>query len=178
MARKTNTKLNTKHTGPLTVVEDTNYHAPKRGKRNHAEPVVEVTMAELLAESGETMEELKDENADAAPVKSTGVSNLANTIRSHRANYRPAVKADGKKTQNNGDAVALALLNMPLGQLAAFVASKLPGKSYDHLNPGHQRMCYGNHVRGWFKKCDEATLQFIAANMPVEQADVEAEDAE
>lgn len=153
-------KVNTTGNRPLTVVEDVHYHAPKKGSRKPKAEPQEVTLEQLMAESGETMEDLKDSAAHDAPTAAgSGVSNLANTIRSHRANYKPAAKADGKKTQNNGDYVARVLLNMPLADILAFV-----GKDYSHLNPGHQRMCAGNHIRAWYKKNDARTLEWLAAN--------------
>lgn len=177
MARKTNTKTAPKaatkkatNPQPKRAIDD-NFVAPKRKPK--AEKVV--TLAEALAEAGQTIEEIATPAADApAPrtERQPGMSNLANTIRSHRANYTVALHPNGKKTQNNGDAVAQALLLVPLDELKAFSASRY-GKTYDHLNPGHARMCIGNLIRGEYRKGDAAVIEWVSARMPKANAEAE-----
>lgn len=175
MARKTNTKTAPKaatkkattkkatNPQPKRAIDD-NFVAPKRKPK--AEKVV--TLAEALAEAGQTIEDIATPAADAPAPKAErqpGMSNLANTIRSHRANYQIALHPNGKKTQNNGDAVAKALLLVPLADLKAFSAGRY-GKAYDHLNPGHARMCIGNLIRGEYRKGDAAVIEWVNARMP------------
>ena len=135
---------------PKRAIDD-NYVAPKRKPK--AEPTL--TLAEALAEAGQTMDELKPSAIEAMPKpeRAPGTSNLATTIRSHRSHYAVALHPNGKKTQNNGDAVARVLLVVPFEELRAYSATSF-GKSYDQLNPGHARMCIGNLIRGAIKKAE------------------------
>ncbi len=152
---------------------DDNYVAPKKKK---AEPKP-VTLTEVLeqqaAEEGKTVEEVKAELAAPAadapkPERAPGTSNLACTIRSHRSRYAVALHPNGKKTQNNGDHVAHALLNVPFDELVAFSATRF-GKTFDHLNPGHARMCIGNLVRGAYRKAEDADLvKWVNDRLPKE----------
>lgn len=151
--KKTTTPL-----GNTRVVDDNSFVAPKR-KPKPDEKVY--TLAEALAESGESIEELTAPREEDKPTRPVGSSNLANTIRAHRNSYTVALAPNGKKTQNCGDAVAMALLNIPLAAMKAFVQTKLPGLDYDRLNPGHQRMCYGNRIRAWAKQNDQDTLTWL-----------------
>ena len=62
--------------------------------------------------------------------------------------YVPGVSGSGKRTKNNGDAVATALNGLTLDeveQLAGRLKVELP--DYSHLNVGMQRMNYGNKIR-------------------------------
>ena len=170
MARKTTTtKKATKATNPQPKrAIDDNYVAPKRKPK--AEPTV--TLAEALAEAGQTIEELKPSAVEAMPKpeRPVGTSNLAATIRSHRSHYAIALHPNGKKTQNNGDPVARMLLAVPFDTLVAFSATRF-GKTYEQLNPGHARMCIGNLIRGALKK-DEgpAVLEWLEAQQPKDEA--------
>lgn len=165
MARKT-TKTETKRTSnknpqPKRAIDD-NYVAPKRKPK--AERTV--TLAEALAESGETMDELRaPETPPAAerPTREAGMSNLATTIRAHRRNYQVALHPNGKKTQNNGDIVAQVLLFVTLDELKQFSGERFEGRRYDQLNPGHARMCIGNLIRGALNKNDEAVMGWVAS---------------
>lgn len=178
MARKTNTKTAPKaatkkatNPQPKRAIDD-NFVAPKRKPKNDEKVI---TLAEALAEAGQTIEEVATPAADAPAPKAErqpGTSNLANTIRSHRANYTVALHPNGKKTQNNGDAVAQALLLVPLDELKAFSATRY-GKSYDHLNPGHARMCIGNLIRGEYRKGDAAVIEWVSARMAKANAEAE-----
>lgn len=130
-------------------------------------PATVQTFAEVLAETGQTVEELRD----SLPVREPGSSNLANTIRAHRANYKVRTRPDGKATQDNGDRVAAVLLHATLDELKDFSAIRFDGKRYDHLNKGHARMCIGNLVRAAATKGDGSVLAFldgIAARIPQE----------
>lgn len=165
MARKTTTtKKATKATNPQPKrAIDDNYVAPKAKPKAKA-----VTLAEALAEAGQTMDELKPSAVEAMPKpeRAPGTSNLATTIRSHRSHYAVALHPNGKKTQNNGDTVARMLLAVPFEALVAFSATRF-GKSYDQLNPGHARMCIGNLIRGALKKDGgPAVMEWLEAQQP------------
>ena len=149
-----------------TAIED-NYVAPKRKPK--AEPTI--TLAEALEEAGQTIEQLKPEAvaAEPKPERAPGTSNLATTIRSHRSSYAVALHPNGKKTQNNGDAVAQMLLAVPFEALVAFSATRF-GKTYEQLNPGHARMCIGNLIRGALKKEEgPAVLEWLEAQQPKQE---------
>lgn len=149
---------------PKRAIDD-NYVAPKRKQVKHT------TLQEALAESGETIEELTQTIPAEAdrPVRPAGTSNLANTIRSHRGNYNPMLHPNGKKTQNNGDEIAVLLLSIPMNVLKAYAAMKFDGKSYDHLNPGHARMCIGNLIRAAARK-DPSVLEALRDAQPKVEA--------
>jgi hypothetical protein len=98
---------------------------------------------------------------DTKPARTIGTSNLATTIRSHRARYAVVQTPTGKTTANNGDWVAATLLRVPQPLLEAFVHGHF-GRSYDALNNGHRRMCCGNLVRAAAKKNDAGVLEFLA----------------
>lgn len=126
------------------------------------------TLAEALEAAGQTMEDLKPaEEAPKAP-RPAGESNLARTIARHRAGYQVALHPKGNKTQNNGDLVARLLLPIPLPTLKAFSAARFDGRSYDHLNDGHARMCIGNLIRGAIKT-DSSVLEWLEAQQPKEE---------
>lgn len=164
-------KANKTPLGNTRAIDD-NYVAPKRKPK--AEKVV--TLAEALAESGESMDDLRTPPEAERPTRPVGNSNLANTIRTHRKNYAVMLRGD-KKTQNNGDAIAVLLLSIPLEKLKAFSATRFEGKTYDHLNPGHARMCIGNLIRGAAKK-DEAILPELYAMQPKAEAESDLDNTE
>lgn len=175
MARKNPSKAApkaAKNPQPKRAIDD-NFVAPKARKQKH------VTLAEALAESGETLEELAapvEPPKAERPTREAGMSNLATTIRSHRANYTVALHPNGKKTQNNGDPVAQALLFVSFDELKAFAHGTF-GKSYDQLNPGHARMCIGNLIRGAARKGDAKVVEWleeIARRVAAEGAKEEA----
>lgn len=154
-------------------------NAPIPQKRKPEPKAKPITLAEALAEQaeaeGKTVEEVKAElkapEPDAPkPERQPGTSNLASTIRSHRANYQVALHPNGKKTQNNGDLVASVLLVVPFEVLKAYGHSRF-GKTYDTLNPGHQRMCIGNLIRGAIRKPEGAdVMAWLEANAPKAEA--------
>lgn len=171
MARKTRTQTR--------AVDDT-FHAPKARK---AEPTT--TFAEALAaqaaEDGVEVEEVLEELTTTEPAEAekptrpAGNSNLACTIRQHRHRYSPMLHPNGKKTQNNGDWVAVALLHIPLAVLKDFGGMRFDGRRYDHLNDGHARMCLGNLIRAACNKGEADVVEWVVAQQPKE---VEAESAE
>lgn len=156
---------------------DDNYVPPKARK-----PKVEVvTLAEALEEAGQTIEELlQTPPEDDRPTKPAGTSNLATTIRAYRSQYATVAAPNGRKTQNNGDAIAQALLRIKPEAMAAFIKTKFPGVSYAHLNPGQQRMNMGNRIRTLAKKQDADTLLWLeqAQEHPTEAAEQPAAEAE
>lgn len=89
-------------------------------------------------------------------------SNLAATISRYRPGYKPMAVEGKRKTQNNGDAIAVALLGVSLDKLKAFSALRFDGKRYDHLNDGHARMCIGNNIRQFWKQ-DASILDDVLA---------------
>lgn len=178
MARKT-TKPATKAAKNPTQKRaiDDNYVGPK--KKPEPKPV---TFAEALLEQaeaeGKTVEQVQAELKAAVPepkaARPVGTSNLACTIRAHRSRYAVALHPNGKKTQNNGDAVAVALLRVPFEELRAFSATTF-GKSFAHLNDGHARMCIGNLIRGAFRKDDPVICEWIGRRLAEAQAEADAE---
>lgn len=169
MSRKT-TERKTRATNPQPKrAIDDNYVAPKRKPKAEKHVSLQEALAEQAAEEGKTIEEVQEElvapTTEESPVRPAGTSNLATTIRSHRANYNPMLHPNGKKTQNNGDLVAVQLLSIPLATLKAFSATRFE-RAYDHLNPGHARMCIGNLIRAAVKKGETDVVEWLAANQP------------
>lgn len=68
--------------------------------------------------------------------------------------YQPCVAASGKKSKDNNDAVAQELRGQTLDFAYSRAAEYLQVSEdslraqYKHLNPGQQRMCLGNRIRG------------------------------
>ena len=138
-----------------------------------------VTFQQALDEADQTVEELKAPEPNERPTREAGMSNLACTIREHRGNYTTVLHpVNGKKTQNNGDPVAAALLLIPFTELMRFVYTRVTAGKYDHLNIGHQRMCAGNLVRGWYRKGDEQVLLWLetAQVRPADEVEPESEE--
>lgn len=90
-------------------------------------------------------------------------SNLAATIAQHRPSYKARAGRNNRKTQDNGDAVATALLSIPLDVLKNFSGLRYDGRRYDHLNTGHARMCIGNLIRQDFVKFGPSVLEVLAS---------------
>lgn len=175
MARKTN------RSNQRLAIEDSSAGLPKARKQK-----ADVTLAEAIAqqadEEGKTEEEVKAElhalpPADERPVKPAGTSNLALTIRNHRHRYLVMLHPNGKKTQNNGDPVAIALLNVPLAELKDLGSMRFDGRRYDHLNDGHARMCIGNLIRAEYKKGTPDMVEWVQARLPKEMPEGEEEEA-
>lgn len=68
--------------------------------------------------------------------------------------YEPCTAASGKKSKDNNDAVAQELRGQTLDFAYTRAAEYLDKTEtdlrsrYNHLNPGQQRMCLGNLIRG------------------------------
>lgn len=110
------------------------------------------------------MQTTTDSNTSKTP-RAPGVSNLAQTMAQTgvRSRYKAALVEGKRPTQNNGDEVAKLLLLVPLADLSAFVRGVLGGNDHSDKNPGHQRMCYGNVVRGSVRKGDARTTEWLRA---------------
>lgn len=155
-----------------------------RSKSKKAAPAVVVqqdaefeafTMEEALADSGQTMEDLKVEDGPAAKQpRPVGTSNLASTMAGRRSGYAVALAPNGKKTQNAGDEVAKLLLLVPFPQLVTFGVAFLGGQAYEHLNPGHARMCIGNKVRAAYRKGDAHVIEWLNSFVPAVAEEEEA----
>jgi len=72
--------------------------------------------------------------------------------------YAPAKAASGRTSCDNGDKVASGLRGKTLEE-SYIIVSEIIGEGlgatkarYDHLNAGHQRMCLGNLLRGYYKR--------------------------
>ena len=88
-------------------------------------------------------------------------------IRPDWAKLQRVRAASGKRSFDNGDAVAQLLRGQTLEDVLEIVAeqlSELHGepttpeallKRYEHLNPGHIRMCVGNKLRAAYKRAAE-----------------------
>lgn len=172
MSRKTRT--NTR------AVDDT-FHAPKARKAEPTTTFAEA-LAEQAAEEGKEVEEVLEELVTTEPteaerpVRPAGNSNLACTIRQHRHRYNPMLHPNGKKTQNNGDVVAVALLYVPLAALKDYSGMRFDGRRYDHLNDGHARMCIGNLIRAAWNKGETDVMSWVMSQQPKDEP--EAESAE
>jgi len=72
--------------------------------------------------------------------------------------YKQAIAASGRTSCDTGDQVADTLRGKTLDEAYAIVAKvigdtqKALKARYQHLNPGHQRMCIGNRLRGFYAK--------------------------
>ena len=72
--------------------------------------------------------------------------------------YQPAVAASGRMSCDNGDKIAKGLRGKDLQEVYRIISDilgetqKTLKNRYEHLNPGHQRMCLGNLLRGWVKR--------------------------
>lgn len=170
-----------KHTNPQArrAIDDS-FVAPRKRKQK-ADTTFAEALAEQATEEGKEVEEVLEELVttepaeEDKPVRPAGTSNLACTIRQHRKNYAPMLHPNGKKTQNNGDEVAILLLHVPLAALKNYGGMRFDGRRYDHLNDGHARMCIGNLIRAAFKKGEADVMEWLLANQPKAE---EAEAAE
>lgn len=124
-------------------------------RRNKPAEIVEIVEIETPTPTTE-----ETEMATPEPTKTR--SNLAATISRYRPGYKPMAVEGKRKTQNNGDAIAVALLGVSLDKLKAFSALRFDGKRYDHLNDGHARMCIGNNIRQFWKQ-DASILDDVLA---------------
>ena len=173
--------------------------APASGK-------TEYSLEEALAEEGKTLDDIK-QNSDSSnsPSSDSPSSNspdgsdedstdeakphpsLAQAIKERRDRYQVHV-VNGKKSVNNGDAVALALAPLDPDQVVELAERLLfpdePSGSlaarYSHLNPGQRRMNAGNRIRAAVKKgvitLDEIRDE-ISTIQPAPAQDAPAQDA-
>ncbi len=71
--------------------------------------------------------------------------------------YEKTTAASGRKSCDNGDAIAIDLRGRELADCYRIVSKAIgvPRKEledkYRHLNPGQQRMCIGNRLRGFIR---------------------------
>ena len=82
---------------------------------------------------------------------------MAKQLAKYRANYAIGIAPSGRKSLNNGDAIATALEMMDLPELYAVVQEIFEldlRDKYAHLNKGAQRMNLGNRLRSAYKKED------------------------
>jgi hypothetical protein len=164
------------------AIDDTSAGLPKARKQK-ADVTLAEALAEQAAEEGKTVEEVVEELTTAEPTEAekptrpAGTSNLACTIRQHRKNYAPMLHPNGKKTQNNGDPVAVLLLQIPLATLKNYGGMRFDGRRYDHLNDGHARMCIGNLIRAAFKKGEGDVIEWLLANQPKQEVEADEEEA-
>lgn len=77
-------------------------------------------------------------------------------IRPNLENYDSVKSASGKKSRiRKGDPVAEGMIGFPLEdvyKVADDLGVEIPKEKYAALNPGMQRMCIGNKIRGWINK--------------------------
>lgn len=85
-------------------------------------------------------------------------------IRPNLENYETTRSFSGKPTKvRKDDDVAQALIGFSLEQVyevADALSVEIP--NYDHLNPGMQRMCIGNKIRGWINQTEKANEALVA----------------
>ena len=109
---------------------------------------------------------------------------MTSTLNRYKPKYTKVTKPGRKrKTQNNGDAIAMAMLPMEHEEVAIFATEVLgleeplwagdgSGK-YDHLNNGQVRMNSGNRIRQAIKRGDiteEAVLAKLESRAEAEAA--------
>lgn len=82
------------------------------------------------------------------------------TIKTGDYNYTPCVAASGRASKDNDDMVAQKLRGQDLRLVYKIVAAEIEVSvtelkaKYGHLNPGQQRMCLGNRLRGHYKNSE------------------------
>jgi len=78
--------------------------------------------------------------------------------------------ASGKRSFDNADSLAVALRGHTLAEAYVICSKALKAEGepttvkalkarYDHLNPGHQRMCIGNKVRAAMKRSADGVVR-------------------
>lgn len=101
---------------------------------------------------------------------------MSKLLSQHRPSYKLGLTAGGRKSLNNGDAVAVALDTLDADDVCS-LADQLLGApdgwsshadKWAHLNRGHRRMCAGNKLRAAVKRGDLAleVLQDRTGNRP------------
>jgi len=103
--------------------------------------------------------------AAAAPAEATGTR-----IRPNWDSLTKVQAASGKRSFDNADALATALRGKTLNEAYALCVKALKAEGepttvkalksrYEHLNPGHQRMCIGNKVRAAMKRSADGVVR-------------------
>ena len=107
-------------------------------------PVASDSAAEGESESAPVA---TDDSADDAEL-TTG-QRMGRQLRRYAAAYVTATNASGKKTKVNGDDLAMLLLALTPEEVASLgsLVLDMPSDKYAHLNPGQQRMNWGNRLR-------------------------------
>ena len=103
----------------------------------------------------------EDEDDDA----STPGRLMARTLKSYAVGYVPAKNATGGSTKTNGDPLAIAWLSLDVAEFCAYAGGLLglAPSLYRHLNPGQQRMNFGNRIRAQIKRGTLTIEQALAA---------------
>lgn len=110
---------------------------------------------------GKTKVELAEEPKKAKKVKKPTEDDVDDDGHGRIANeydYEPVVAASGRASLDAGDKVALELRSKTLEDVYTIVSKilEIPTANlktkYAHLNPGHQRMCLGNLLRGFYNR--------------------------
>ncbi len=101
--------------------------------------------------------------ADAAKAEGTRIRPQWDTLTKVQA-------ASGKRSFDNADSVAQALRGKSLEEAYSLVSKALKAEGepetvaaltarYEHLNPGHQRMCLGNKLRAAIKRTADGVVR-------------------
>ncbi len=91
---------------------------------------------------------------------------MSKTLAEHKPRYVPTTTHSGKKSLNNGDAIANILASAEPTEVAMFVGGLLDldlVEKYAGLNPGQVRMNSGNRLRGIVKRGDMTTDEVAEA---------------
>ncbi len=139
------------------------------------------TKKELLAQIREIDGDLADELAkankatlqaaldDLTDDEEDKPNTMAGTMAKYRAGYLPSVAASGRKSLNNGDAIAAVLEGREAKEvlqiaerLLGFADGELQAR-YERLNVGQRRMNGGNRIRSAVKRGDVTIEQLQAA---------------
>lgn len=142
----TEIKVDAKVSCPVTDTEgEVSFRIGKLIAINSRYATVECGDGEII-KVGKTKIELLEEPVNEA------TANAAKGRKS-RHHYKECRAFSGRKSLDNGDAIALQLRGKDLDYIYE-VASEHLGESvavlmakYEHLNPGQQRMCLGNRIR-------------------------------
>lgn len=91
-------------------------------------------------------------------------STMSRTLRHYSVRYLPAKNASGCSTKINGDPLAIAWLALDVDAFCIYAAALLgmSPRAYAHLNPGQQRMNYGNRLRAQIRKGNITEDQALA----------------
>ena len=89
---------------------------------------------------------------------------MSRTLRHYAVRYLPAKNASGCSTKINGDLLAIAWLALDVDAFCIYAAALLgmSPRAYAHLNPGQQRMNFGNRLRAQIRKGNITEDQALA----------------